>query len=118
MQRFIQERSSFVFVRRVRKTCCGRPSETGSWRVGSSGASIPSTGTSSISYAWMRGSSSKLTEATHSTDREIRQDEQRTRVVLETCGYHVIRFANAEIYDNRAGVMETILAELEKRVHL
>ena len=55
--------------------------------------------------------------ATHSTDREIRQDEQRTRV-LETCGYHVIRFANAEIYDNRAGVMETILAELEKRVQL
>src|SRR3712207_6592959 len=51
--------------------------------------------------------------ATHSTDREVRRDEERTRA-LEICGYHVIRFANAEIYDNLDGVMETILAELEK----
>ena len=55
--------------------------------------------------------------ATHSTEREIRKDEQRTRV-LEICGYHVMRFANAKIYDNLDGVMETILAELERRVHL
>ncbi|MEE1654826.1 DUF559 domain-containing protein [Microvirga sp. CF3062] len=55
--------------------------------------------------------------ATHSTGDEIRQDEERTRV-LEICGYHVIRFANAEIYDNLDGVMETILAELERRIHL
>ncbi|WP_230533001.1 endonuclease domain-containing protein [Microvirga roseola] len=53
--------------------------------------------------------------ATHSTDREIRQDVERVRV-LEACGYLVIRFVNAEIYDNLDGAVETILAELERRV--
>lgn len=55
--------------------------------------------------------------ATHSTSHEIRQDEERTRV-LEICGYHIIRFANAEIYENLDGVMETILAELGRRIHV
>jgi very-short-patch-repair endonuclease len=55
--------------------------------------------------------------ATHSMDREVRQDAERTRI-LEICGYHVMRFANAEVCDNGDGVVETILAELERRVHL
>ena len=55
--------------------------------------------------------------ATHSTDCEIRQDADRTRI-LESCGYHVVRFTNMDVYSNLDGVMEAILAELEQRVHL
>ena len=55
--------------------------------------------------------------ATHSTDAEIARDAYRTRV-LETCGYHVLPIPNADVYENLPGVMETILAELEHRVHL
>jgi len=55
--------------------------------------------------------------ATHSTDHEVRFDQERTHH-LENCGYQVIRFVNADIYDNLDGVVETILAELEQRVHL
>jgi very-short-patch-repair endonuclease len=55
--------------------------------------------------------------ATHSTDREVWRDSERTRI-LEACGYHVMRFFNAEIYTNIDGVLETILAELEQRVQL
>jgi very-short-patch-repair endonuclease len=55
--------------------------------------------------------------ATHSTDRELARDAHRTRE-LERCGLHVIRFTNHEIYTNLDGVLETILAELEHRVHL
>ncbi|WP_373696741.1 endonuclease domain-containing protein [Microvirga yunnanensis] len=55
--------------------------------------------------------------ATHSTDREVRHDQDRTRHI-EACGFHVIRFSNAEIYEDLDGVIETILSELEQRVHL
>jgi very-short-patch-repair endonuclease len=59
----------------------------------------------------------ELDGATHSTDFEIRRDVERTKI-LEACGYHVMRFANGDVHDNLNGVMETILAELERRVHL
>ena len=59
----------------------------------------------------------ELDGAAHSTDCEILRDVARTNV-LESCGYHVLRFANGEVYDNLTGVMETVLAELERRVHL
>ena len=52
--------------------------------------------------------------ATHSTDREVRHDQDRTRH-LEACGFHVIRFSNAEIHENLDGVIETILSELERK---
>ena len=55
--------------------------------------------------------------ATHSTEPQMRRDSERS-CILEACGYNVIRFANAEVYDNLDGVVETILAELERRVHL
>jgi very-short-patch-repair endonuclease len=55
--------------------------------------------------------------ATHPTGPEVNHDNERTRR-LEVCGYQVIRFANSDIYDNIDGVVETILAELEQRVHL
>lgn len=47
----------------------------------------------------------------------MQHDSERTRI-LEAYGYYVIRLANAEVYDNLDGVVETILAELERRVHL
>ena len=59
----------------------------------------------------------ELDGATHSTDAEIARDAHRTRV-LEACGYHVLRILNADVYENLPGVMETILAEIEHRVHL
>ncbi|MET0528695.1 endonuclease domain-containing protein [Microvirga sp. P5_D2] len=55
--------------------------------------------------------------ATHSTADEIARDTMRTHE-LETCGYHVLRLQNADVYENIEGVLETILAELELRTHL
>jgi very-short-patch-repair endonuclease len=52
--------------------------------------------------------------ATHSTLIELRRDAERTRM-LEAFGFHVIRFTNGELFENSAGVLETILAELERR---
>jgi very-short-patch-repair endonuclease len=54
--------------------------------------------------------------ATHSTADEIARDSARTHE-LETCGYHIMRVTNSDIYDNMDGVLETILAELELRTH-
>jgi len=45
----------------------------------------------------------ELDGATHSTDQELQQDAERT-FILERCGYHVMRFANREVYDNPNGV--------------
>lgn len=55
--------------------------------------------------------------ATHGTDAERARDEERTRV-LESHGFHVVRFANADVMGNLDGVLETILAELEHRTTL
>ena len=55
--------------------------------------------------------------ATHSTELELAKDSERTRV-LEACGFRVVRLQNDDIFSNLDGVIETILAELEHRVHL
>jgi very-short-patch-repair endonuclease len=52
--------------------------------------------------------------ATHSTDEEHRQDAQRAAFLAER-GYRIARFVNHEVYSNIEGVMETILAALERR---
>ncbi|HMN71278.1 MAG TPA: DUF559 domain-containing protein [Rhodoblastus sp.] len=52
--------------------------------------------------------------ATHSTDGERARDEAR-QAFLVSRGYRVLRFWNAEIYENLDGVLETILAALERR---
>ena len=52
--------------------------------------------------------------ATPSTDAETALDAQRT-AFLTSVGYRVLRFDNAEIAYNLAGVLETILALLEGR---
>jgi very-short-patch-repair endonuclease len=52
--------------------------------------------------------------ATHSTDDERRRDVTR-EAFLRDQGYPVARFHNDEVYRNIAGVLETILAALERR---
>ena len=49
--------------------------------------------------------------ATHSTDREVAQDAERTRV-LESIGFHVVRVTNMDVYDDLDGVLEMIRNEL------
>jgi very-short-patch-repair endonuclease len=55
--------------------------------------------------------------ATHSTEGEHASDARRT-AFLEAQGYSLLRFHNAEIFENLEGVLETILARLEGRDHL
>lgn len=52
--------------------------------------------------------------ATHSTDDERRRDAKREEF-LHGQGYQVARFHNDEVYCNIDGVVETILAALERR---
>jgi very-short-patch-repair endonuclease len=52
--------------------------------------------------------------ATHSTAEEIASDAFRTRF-LEEQGFGVIRFTNQAVFESVDGVLETILARLEKR---
>jgi very-short-patch-repair endonuclease len=52
--------------------------------------------------------------ATHSTDAELDYDKRRT-AVLQSEGYRVLRFYNAEIFNNLAGVLDTILFHLSSQ---
>jgi very-short-patch-repair endonuclease len=45
--------------------------------------------------------------ATHGTDDEIARDAQRTRY-LQARGWRVVRFWNQEVFENLAGVVDTI----------
>ncbi len=56
--------------------------------------------------------------ATHSTDDELARDAART-AALAAQGYAVLRFANADVFHNLDGVLETIrlkLIELRPRI--
>lgn len=53
----------------------------------------------------------ELDGATHSSDEELAADAVRQQK-LEEAGYTVLRFRNAEVYDNLDGVAETILLKL------
>lgn len=48
----------------------------------------------------------------HSEDTAAARDRART-VILERCGYLVVRFWSAEVFSNLDGVCETILAMLQ-----
>ena len=48
---------------------------------------------------------------THSTDEEIAYDTKRT-AFLEQMEFRVMRFTNAEVYENLDGVLETLLHAL------
>ena len=52
--------------------------------------------------------------ATHSTDEERRHDAKREEFLRDR-GYRIVRFGNDEVYRNMDGVLETILAGLERR---
>jgi very-short-patch-repair endonuclease len=52
--------------------------------------------------------------ATHSSDEETARDERRTSFLLSR-GYRLTRVANDEVYRNMNGVLETILAAIERR---
>lgn len=49
--------------------------------------------------------------ATHSTDIEVSRDAARTEI-LNSLGFHVVRFSNADVRENMDGVLEAILQEL------
>jgi very-short-patch-repair endonuclease len=51
--------------------------------------------------------------ATHSTDGEIAHDIRRDAWFAAN-GFRVLRFTNAEVYENFEGVLETILARIEE----
>jgi very-short-patch-repair endonuclease len=51
--------------------------------------------------------------ATHSTDEEIAADAHRTRF-LEGLGFRIIRFTNEAVFESAEGVLQIILAELQK----
>jgi very-short-patch-repair endonuclease len=53
--------------------------------------------------------------ATHSTDEEIASDNRRTRF-LEEQGFCIIRFTNEAVFESSDGVLEAILARLEKHL--
>ena len=52
--------------------------------------------------------------ATHSSASELSRDAART-TFLTGAGYRVLRFNNLEVVENIEGVLETILAALERR---
>ena len=52
--------------------------------------------------------------ATHSTDEEIAADARRSAFLAGNV-FRILRFQNAEIFENTAGVLDTIPAVLEKR---
>jgi very-short-patch-repair endonuclease len=51
--------------------------------------------------------------ATHSTDEQISYDRRR-EAFLRKLGYRVVRVGNMDIYENLAGVVETIFPVLTK----
>ena len=53
----------------------------------------------------------ELDGATHSTDAERLEDAKR-EAYLQSQGWGVVRFWNAEVYDNLNGVLESILQRL------
>ena len=53
--------------------------------------------------------------ATHSTDEETAYDDRRTSY-LSAVGYRTVRVTNDEVYRNLEGVLDTILAAIERRL--
>src|SRR5579863_3716749 len=52
--------------------------------------------------------------ATHGTAEEVKRDAKRSAYLAEQ-GYRIVRFTNAEVFEALQGVLETILAALERR---
>ncbi len=60
-----------------------------------------------------RGLIIEIDGATHSTDEECARDVRRSAMLIEQ-GFEVLRFNNAEVFENLDGVVEAILARLKK----
>lgn len=56
----------------------------------------------------------ELDGATHGSEEERAHDEHR-RVFLEARGWFVLRFWNADVYENLEGVIESIMRRLPPR---
>jgi very-short-patch-repair endonuclease len=54
---------------------------------------------------------------THCTAEELAADERRT-AFLQTKGYRVFRVSNSDIYNSLDGVLDTLLAFVEGRLHV
>jgi very-short-patch-repair endonuclease len=54
--------------------------------------------------------------ATHCTDEELADDKRRT-AFLQVEGYRVLRFTNAQVYENVAAVTDEIARVLAERAH-
>ena len=67
-----------------------------------------------ILFAGTKDSIGEIDGATHSTDEERRRDARRADLLAEG-GYRIARFVNHEVHGNIEGVLETILAALERR---
>jgi len=50
--------------------------------------------------------------ATHSTERELARDAERTRV-LESLGFHIVRVTNIDVYKNLGAVLEMIVGTID-----
>ncbi len=48
---------------------------------------------------------------THSTAKQLAQDEERTRI-LTSLGFHIVRVTNVDVYENLEGVQEMIALTL------
>ena len=55
--------------------------------------------------------------ATHSSEAELRRDAIRSALMAEQ-GYRNVRVQNVEVFENIEGVLETILAALQRRTTL
>ncbi len=54
----------------------------------------------------------EIDDATNGSDEELARDAERTRV-LEPLGFHVVRVANVDVYDNLPGALEMISGVLD-----
>jgi very-short-patch-repair endonuclease len=52
---------------------------------------------------------------THATPEQLAYDARRSRV-LEEAGFFVLRFSNADVYENLDGVLEVVVRTLPKTV--
>ncbi len=59
-----------------------------------------------------RGLVVEIDGATHSTEDEIQKDARRSVFIAEI-GYRILRFQNAEVFENIDGVCETIFFALQ-----
>lgn len=66
-------------------------------------------------FGWSHRLVIEVDGATHSTDDEIARDLSRQRYI-ESQGFVVLRFTNADVITNIDGVMDTVVGVLDQRM--